>query len=96
MIVDTETAKAKRLQLQLRIAKIVQLIDPTLRESINPQQMFQHLESCHPTPTLDPNPLSRHVAAETVEISLSSLKVEILRKITSILAEINEKTLITY
>ena len=35
----------------VRLGRRVQLVDPTLTESINPQQMFQHLESCRPTPT---------------------------------------------
>ena len=39
-------------ETHLRMCKRVQLVDPTLTESINPQQMFQHLESCRPTPTL--------------------------------------------
>ena len=74
----------------LRIGRRVQLVDPTLTESINPQQMFQHLESCQPTPIPGPGTWQPKRLKPS---SLSSLEVKILRKITSISAKLNEKTL---
>ena len=47
---DTQNTAGWRLSGK-DLPKRVQLIDPILRETINPQQMFQYLESCHPTPT---------------------------------------------
>ena len=63
----------------LRHCESVQIIDPILRESINPQHLFQYLESCQPTPipgigTWQPKRLKPS--------SLSSFKVKIFRKIT--------------
>ena len=76
----------------IRIGRRVQLVDSTLREPINSQHLFQHLESCQPTPIPG---LGTRQPKWLKPSSLSSLKVEILRKVTSILAKINEKTLIT-
>ena len=45
-------------QHRVRIAKSIELIDSILRESINPQHLFQYLESCQPTP---------HTAQTTLE-----------------------------
>ena len=82
-----------RVVCALRKYRIVQLkIDPTLREPINSQHLFQHLESCQPTPIPGPGTWQPKRLKPS---SLSSLKVKILRKITSISAKLNEKTLIT-
>ena len=65
----------------LRVCESVQLIDPILRELINPQHLFQYLESCQPTPIPG-------IATGTWQLkrlkpsSISSFKVKILRKIT--------------
>ena len=76
----------------LRIGRNVQQVDSTLREPINSQHLFQHLESCQPTPIPGPGTWQPKRLKPS---SLSSLKVKILRKITSISAKLNEKTLIT-
>ena len=81
-------------QLVLRLGRRVQLVDPTLRESINSQHLFQHLESCQPTHQR-PGP-GTWQPKRLKPSSRESLEVEILRTITSISAKLNEKTLITW
>ena len=46
--------KESRHGARVRIGRRVQLVDSTLREPINSQHLFQHLESCQPTPIPGP------------------------------------------
>ena len=79
-------------QRSIRMCRKIQLVDSTLREPINSQHLFQHLESCQPTPIPGPGTWQPKRLKPS---SRESLEVEILRTITSISAKFNEKTLIT-